>query len=530
MFDDGSPDALLSEVERCHREESIAIARRMSAVAGLLWHRTAEAEGVDTEDPSYALITGFARTCAEVGAAMNLSARSASKLVGQAEALDTRLPRVAGLLADAETDWPTVALIISRTELVCDDLIGKIDQSMAERIVHWQSWSRRRVINAVDAAVRATDPKAAKERRVTADNARHVRVTAQPNGTARLSGSLSAPAAALFDKRLSQMATSVCSGDSRTIEQRRADALLALGEGRELACNCGEPDCPARNADPQAAAPACFVINVIASEDTVSGASDQPGYLEGYGVIDAEQVRQLAESATLRPLAEPVVSDASALRYQPSAALERWIRCRDLTCRFPGCDRPAWTADIDHTVPFNHVRPSAGGLTTAGGLKCYCRQHHRLKTFHGGTGGWRDVQYPDGTVVWTSPTGRVYRNAPAGEELFPQMRPACAAPNPRGRNRRVDRAAQVARARNRIHATRGQNEQTRRNNRARSHEVDIRQWRNNMRKTLFVLKGRPSTSPWCGWVNDPLEDENITADWLPPPPPPVTPGGDVPPF
>ena len=50
-------------------QESMLVARRMAAVAGLLWHRTAEAEGVDTEDPSYALITGFARACAEVGAA-----------------------------------------------------------------------------------------------------------------------------------------------------------------------------------------------------------------------------------------------------------------------------------------------------------------------------------------------------------------------------------------------------------------------------------------------------------------------------
>ena len=25
-----------------------------------------------------------------------------------------------------------------------------------------------------------------------------------------------------------------------------------------------------------------------------------------------------------------------------------------------------------------------------------------------------------------------------------------------------------------------------------------------MRKTLFVLKGRPSTSPFCTWINEPL--------------------------
>jgi hypothetical protein len=88
----------------------------------------------------------------------------------------------------------------------------------------------------------------------------------------------------------------------------------------------------------------------------------------------------------------------------------------------------------------------------------------------------------------------------------------------------------VALTRSRIRITRGHNEVTRRNNRARCHEIDIRQWRNNMRKTLLLLKGRPSTSPWCGWVNDPIEDEWITAEWLPPRPSPREPGDDIPPF
>lgn len=138
----------------------------------------------------------------------------------------------------------------------------------------------------------------------------------------------------------------------------------------------------------------------MASEQTVYADGAGPGYLEGYGVIDAEQVRQLAAAASLL-VANPVTSPVEALRYQPSAALERAVRCRDLTCRFPGCSRPAMVCDLDHTVPFNHHYPAAGGRTVAENLKCLCRQHHRLKTF----GGWRDEQLVDGTVIWTSPTG-----------------------------------------------------------------------------------------------------------------------------
>ena len=40
---------------------------------------------------------------------------------------------------------------------------------------------------------------------------------------------------------------------------------------------------------------------------------------------------------------------------------------------------------------------------------------------------------PNGTVIWTAPTGRVYRTSPDGYDMFPQLRPACRAPTPRRR-------------------------------------------------------------------------------------------------
>ena len=39
-------------------------------------------------------------------------------------------------------------------------------------------------------------------------------------------------------------------------------------------------------------------------------------------------------------------------RYRPSTALDEFVRIRDLTCRFPGCDRPAEYCDLDHTMPW----------------------------------------------------------------------------------------------------------------------------------------------------------------------------------
>ncbi|OSC26753.1 HNH nuclease [Mycobacterium vulneris] len=518
------PAALVAVIESTHREESMLVARRLSAVAALLRHRVATAERPDRE---YAEIAGFEQTAAEVAAAMNLSPSGASYLVTYAEALDVRLPKIGALLAEGRTDWRTVRLIISRTDLVTDHkLIANLDHSLADRIGNWHSWSRQRIVNAVDAAVRTADPDAARERRLAAEDDRRIEISASDNGMAEIHGSVAASAAAAFDRRLSQLAKQVCPADTRTMDQRRADALAALAEGRGLACACGQSECPARSGDPDLGpAGARVVINVVASEQTVYANGAEPGYLEGYGVIDADQVRQLAAAASVL-IADPTTSPVEALRYQPSAALERAVRCRDLTCRFPGCSRPAVVCDLDHTVPFNHQNPATGGQTTAENLKYLCRQHHRLKTF----GGWRDRQLPNGTVVWTSPSGRTYQTSAAGTDLFAQPhRPSCVTPTPNPRTGSRQRSARIARARKHNREQRPINEAHLRLEEARKQEIEARKFRNHMRDMLFLFKGAPSTSPYCTWVNDPREPEELPLDWLPDEPV-LQPLPDDPPF
>jgi hypothetical protein len=44
-----------------------------------------------------------------------------------------------------------------------------------------------------------------------------------------------------------------------------------------------------------------------------------------------------------------------------------------------------------------------------------------LKTLWNGVRGWRDRQLPDGTVVWTSPTGHTYATHPGSKQLFPTL-------------------------------------------------------------------------------------------------------------
>ena len=538
-FEECDVGALLLEVEESRLDESAVWARRMAAIAPILAQRTVEAYDRAAGDPEgcpgFALISGFVRTAAEVGPVLGVAPAVATRLVGYAEALDERMPLIFGLLASGRLDWDSTKVILNRTTLVTERAIKDLDRNLASSIARWDCWSRTRLLNAVDAAILKVDPEAAKERRLTADTERRATVKSLPNGMAEVRAYVSAPVGARVEARLDHMAAMVCAAEPRTLMQRRADAIDAISQGSfVLRCACDRPDCTVACVPETAATGGVQVVmNVIAPAATVTGDGDEPGFLQGYGVIDAEQVRDLAtQSGTvLRDLTNPDSAAGGGVpemwRHRPSARLDRWARCRGLTCSFPFCNRPAWNADLDHSVAFDHQDPRCGGPTAGFNIGPKCRLHHLIKTFLTGPGGWNTVQWPDGTVVWTSPTGRGYRCTPDGAELFDDI--ANALPEPRRRNRRREKAKRIAAARAGMAAKRAANEEIRYLNRARAREIDDRQWRNEVRFKLFWFKGTPSTSPACKWVNDPDEDETITADWKPPPLPPTT-EYDEPPF
>ena len=130
-----------------------------------------------------------------------------------------------------------------------------------------------------------------------------------------------------------------------------------------------------------------------------------------FGIQPAESVRDIATTAKLKPLTLP--DEGPQYGYRPSAALAEFIRWRDLTCRWPGCDAPV--CDVDHTVPY------PAGPTHPSNLKLYCRMHHLVKTFYAGLSGWSEYQSVDGTVTFTAPTGHHYTTQAAGALLYPAL-------------------------------------------------------------------------------------------------------------
>jgi hypothetical protein len=89
------------------------------------------------------------------------------------------------------------------------------------------------------------------------------------------------------------------------------------------------------------------------------------------------------------------------------------------------------------------------------------------------------------------------------------------APTPSLRRRSKRRSARIAVARRHNREQRPINEARRRLEDARRQELAECKFRNHMRDMLALFKGTPSTSPFCTWINDPREREELPPDWTP---------------
>jgi hypothetical protein len=138
------------------------------------------------------------------------------------------------------------------------------------------------------------------------------------------------------------------------------------------------------------------------------GHGTQSATLDGYGPIDLDTARRLADEATswVRLLSDPIDGTPLALdrkTYRVSVALRRWLGVTSPTCVFPGCGRAAADCDIDHRDAW-----AEGGTTDHDNLDPTCRHHHRLKH----ESGWMPASTPDAGLTWTSPLGGSYAADP----------------------------------------------------------------------------------------------------------------------
>ncbi len=400
MFDNALPG--VAELKSAHdsmviaavtgwaRVEAAASARRLDAIAELVARRV---DGGAAECGRWSC-DNWDAMAAEVAAALGVSHGIASGQMYLAVALRERLPRVAALFADGMISARLAATIAWRTTLIQDpEAMELVDKALADDAARFGPMSVNKTVQAIEAIVDRYDPGALRRSRATARSRDVVIDSAdQESCTAPLWGRLFATDAALLDRLLMQMAREVCEDDPRTIAQRRADALGALAAGADrLACGCGSDACAAGAGDEARAAG--VVIHVVAEESTLDARPDshtsgeQPSrpstpdmplmrpqdpepdpsfegiappsaVIVGGGMVPATLLAELIRGGVkVRPVHHPG-DTAAEPGWRPSAALERFLRMRDMTCRFPNCDRPAEFCDVDHAIPYHARGPT----------------------------------------------------------------------------------------------------------------------------------------------------------------------------
>ncbi|HKA69486.1 MAG TPA: DUF222 domain-containing protein [Actinomycetes bacterium] len=395
--------ALVDVIAGCERLSAWASAVQAAAIAELAGRAVFDGRRIQARR-----LAGM-----EVSARLRLSPSTGEHRVVVAQTLALTLPATLGALHDGVIDYRR-AVVLAEAALGLSAEQARRVEALTLPQAGQRTLSRHRA--AVERAVLEVDPRGAAEQHELAAAGRRVDFFAQPAGMGSVTALLPADGMAAVRAVLDAAATAMKADrpdDPRTVDQRRADALVHLAQtsldsgrlagaagGQRLAHTHG------RRAN----------VQVTVPYSTLIGLDEQPGELAGYGPIPAEIARRVAAEGTWRRLltdpASGALLDHGSTRYRPPQDLIDHVIARDRTCVFVGCAQPAWRCQLDHTIP------APGGPTSEGNIGPMCGPHHDGKTH----GGW-DVDQPQpGRFHWTSPTGHTYTVEPRA--IGPIIEPA----------------------------------------------------------------------------------------------------------
>ena len=133
-FSDADDATVVAAIEEYARAEAAVGARRLQAIAELAYRRVVQ----DDEERVYWACDFWDAAAAEVGAAMGIGHRAASREMQIGLALRDRLPKVAALYREGRLSSRLVSAITWRSHLVDDDkALRLIDDALAERATAW---------------------------------------------------------------------------------------------------------------------------------------------------------------------------------------------------------------------------------------------------------------------------------------------------------------------------------------------------------------------------------------------------------
>lgn len=389
--------AALAELDWGHlsHRDLIAVLRAQQRLvahhqAGLLWTINEIVDRYEQDATAGEIRAGAAAKGAEaeVAVSLRLTRRSAEYETSLAIDINRRLPGVWLALREGRIDVRRARVIVdglmplnvadARTVagMILPDAAALTTSQLAHRI--------RKLCGDIN-------PDDARERYEASLEDRRLISEANPSGTANLMGlDLPPHVVQSIRRRIQQEALQLRSrGDTRTMDQLRADLFLQLLRGKGFA------------ADPVQGG-----VHLTADLATLAGLAEASGDLAGFGPVIADIARQVAAAQADAPwdwtIADPATGMPMATgitRRRPTTAQKRSVLAVNATCVFPCCRMPAVDCDIDHTIPYaesHHTRTED--------LAPLCRYHHVIRH----RWGWSYQRLSDGDYLFTSPLGHRY--------------------------------------------------------------------------------------------------------------------------
>jgi hypothetical protein len=366
------------------RAQARLVARYQAAMLDTMMAIVDEYQSMDGGgDPAVVMESAVA----EVRAALTLTRRAAESRLALACDVRDRLPAVMSALRQGEIDLAMAWVFSDGTVHLPDDLArAVVDEALrdAERLTTGQlrALVRRLCID--------VHPDEAADRYRQATEERSVTTWMDEAGTGTIVASGLAPdrVAAAMD-RVSGIARGLATaGETRTLDQLRADVFLDILEGTEH--HSGRRG----------------TVDVRVELTTLMGLDERSVEISGFGPVIAEIGRRLGRRGSewrLNVMDRGHLVHSGVLRRRPTATQRRAVESRDVTCVFPGCRMPAAACDLDHRVPF-----SEGGTTHEDQLVALCRHDHVIRH----RAGWSHRAGADGSHIWTSPLGVTYSRPP----------------------------------------------------------------------------------------------------------------------
>jgi Domain of unknown function (DUF222) len=462
-------DQLIGIISAARRMESRAAWTLMAALRELARRRPPSGEPGDT---GRAGVSDFA--CDEVADELNLTWQSAAEQIAYACQVADRLPCSFAALAAGRIHSVHLRIIEDETRVLSPGDAAKADEVLAAAA---PSMTFGKLRYAAHRLVLKLDADAALRRKEAARKDAYVSRFREDSGNAGMIARELPPDEILASwQHIEQRALDLrVAGVPGTLQELRVKAYLDLLQERDSRSAPGDPGAggTAEDGAPGGSnGPGCrenngpgrtgstrqdtspsvaALVNITVTLSTLVGRSGAPGEAAGFGLLDADDARDLVTAAARHPATRWCITalhpDGTAaahgcvvgrgrppplgteprdylasLRirlapiargrcnheraepgYRPSRTLQHLIKVRNARCTAPGCNRPAARCDLDHTVAWDQ-----GGITCECGLAPLCRHHHRCKQAEG----WQLEQPEPGVLVWRTPAGRSYAVAP----------------------------------------------------------------------------------------------------------------------